>query len=102
MDYTYPKACCKTDSITIEQILFQIHRLKLYKALGPNSIPNIILIRYTDLLANRLYYIYKAMLEHNMHYAPWKTFTIVVLWKLGKSRYNIPKAYHPIALLNTI
>ena len=32
----------------------------------------------------------------------WKSFTTVVLRKPGKPRYNIPKAYRPIALLNTL
>jgi hypothetical protein len=58
-------------------------------------------MRCADLLIDRLYYIYKAMVERNMHYAPWKTFTTVVLRKPGKPRYNVPKAYRPIALLNT-
>jgi hypothetical protein len=100
-DYIYPPPCCAPDKITREQILLQIQRLKPYKALGPNSIPNIVLTRCSDLLVDRLYYIYKAMLECNMHYASWKTFTTVVLRKPGKLRYDIPKAYCPIALLNT-
>ena len=42
------------------------------------------------------------MLDKNLHYSPWKTFTTVVLCKPGKLHYDIPKAYHPIALLNTM
>ena len=98
----YPKACCKPDHITKEQIAFQIRKLKPYKASGPDGIPNIVLIRCADLLIDRLYHIYKAMLERNIHYAPWKTFTTVVLRKPGKPRYDVPKAYRPIALLNTM
>jgi hypothetical protein len=101
-DHAYPTACYRSDQITRDQIEFQIHKLKPYKAPGPDGIPNIILMRCADLLINRLYYIYKAMLEHNLHYAPWKTFTTVVLHKPGKPRYDIPKAYRPIALLNTM
>jgi hypothetical protein len=55
-----------------------------------------------DLLIDRLYHIYKAMVEQNIHYEPWKIFTTVVLCKPRKPRYDIPKAYWPIALLNTI
>ena len=58
-------------------------------------------MRCADLLIGRLYLIYKAMIEHNLHYAPWKTFTTVVLRKPGKPRYDILKAYQPIVLLNT-
>ena len=35
-------------------------------------------------------------------FKPWKEFTTVVLRKPGKSSYSTPKAYRPIALLNTM
>ena len=59
-------------------------------------------MRCADLIIDRLYFIYKAMSERNNHYKPWKSFTTVVLRKPGKPRYDIPKAYRPIALLNTM
>ena len=46
--------------------------------------------------------IYDAMFECKLMYKPWKSFIMVVLRKLGKPRYDIPKAYRPIALLNTL
>ena len=101
-DHAYPNECCKPDRITKEQIISQFRKLKPYKAPGPDGIPNIILTKCADLLTDQLYYIYKAMVERNFHYAPWKTFTTVVLRKPGKPRYDIPKAYRPIALLNTM
>lgn len=101
-DYAYPSACCNPDQITKEQIAFQIRKLKPYKAPGPDGIPNIVLMRCADLIMDRLYFIYKAMSERNNHYKPWKSFTTVVLRKPGKPRYDIPKAYRPIALLNTM
>lgn len=100
--FTYPPACCKPDQVTKEQILLHIRKLKPYKAPGPDGIPNIVLMRCADLLVDRLLYIYKAMLERNLHYSPWKSFTTVVLRKPGKPRYDVPKAYRPIALLNTM
>ncbi len=42
------------------------------------------------------------MYEKRLHYEPWKYFTTVVLCKPGKPCYDIPKAYRPIALLNTM
>lgn len=101
-NYTYPRACCKPDQITKEQIAYQLQKLKPYKAPGPDGIPNIMLTRCADLLIDRLYFIYKAMTERNIHYMPWKSFMTVVLCKLGKLRYDVPKAYRPIALLNTM
>jgi len=101
-EHAFPPTCCKPDQITKEQILLHIWKLKPYKAPGPNGIPNIVLMRCADLLVDRLLYIYKAMLERNIHYPPWKNFTTVVLRKPGKPRYDVPKAYRPIALLNTM
>jgi len=46
--------------------------------------------------------IYKAIFKHRLSYKPWKTFTTVILHKPGKPRYDVPKAYRPIALLNTM
>jgi hypothetical protein len=42
------------------------------------------------------------MLDKDLQYKPWKSFTTVVLRKPGKPRYDVPKAYWPIALLNTM
>jgi len=42
------------------------------------------------------------MLDKNLQYSPWKTFTTVILHKPGKPHYDVPKAYRPIALLNTM
>ena len=42
------------------------------------------------------------MIENSIMYKPWKEFITVVLCKPGKSSYNTPKAFRPIALLNTM
>jgi len=98
----YPEACCKAGGMTVEQILRQLKKLKPYKAPGPDSIPNIVLTKNADLLVERLHLIYIAMLDKSLHYKPWKSFTTVVLCKPGKPCYDVPKAYYPIALLNTM
>jgi ribonuclease HI len=94
--------CCAADSITREQIERQLRRIKPYKAPGPDGIPNIVLTKCADLLLDRLLQIYKAIYDKKLHYDPWKNFTTVVLRKPGKPRYDVPKAYRPIALLNTM
>ena len=76
--------------------------LKPFNAPGPDGIPNIVLMRCADLLVDRLWYIYNAILEKEIYYAPWKYFTTVILRKPGKPRYNTPKDYQPIVLLNTL
>lgn len=76
--------------------------MKPYKAPGPDSIPNIVLTKCANTIVDRLYYIYKAILKHGIYYPPWKVSTTVVLCKPGKPCYDTPKAYCPIALLNTM
>ena len=98
----YPQPICGTHKISKEQIRRQLKRLKPYKAPGPDGIPNIVLMKCADLLVDRLWYIYSAILERELCYDPWKQFTTVVLRKPGKPRYDVPKAYRPIALLNTM
>jgi hypothetical protein len=96
----YLRACKGVGKVTREQILEQLRRTKPYKAPGPDGIPNIVLSSCANLIVDRLYYIYEAMLEKGLLYKPWKTSITVVLRKPGKPRYDVPKAYRPIALLN--
>ena len=101
-NFRYPKECKVTCKITTEQIQKQLCKLKPYKALGPDRIPNIVLTKCAHLLTDRLLLIYKAMFEHSLLYKLWKNFTMVVLQKPGKPWYDVTKAYRPIALLNTM
>ena len=84
------------------QIRKHVAKLKPYKAPGPDGIPNIVLTKCADILVDRLYYIYNAMLTKGLFYEPWKKFNTIVLRKPGKPKYNVPKAYRPIALINTL
>ena len=93
---------CKMDALTKEQIRKHLARLRPFKAPGPDGIPNIVLTKCADILVDRLWPIYKAIMEKGWYYAPWKAFTTIVLRKPGKPRYDTPKAYRPIALLNTL
>lgn len=90
------------DPITKDQIKKHLARLKPYKAPGPDGIPNIVLTKCADILLDRLFYIYDYMINAGAFYEPWKQFTTVVLRKPGKPKYTVPKAYRPIALLNTM
>jgi len=98
----YPPQCQVDVRITADQLRKQLRKLKPYKAPGPDGIPNIVLTKCAALLTDSLLSIYKAMFERALMYKPWKTFTTVVLRKPGKPRYDAPKAYRPIALLNTM
>ena len=101
-DAKYPKACSRAGKITPEQVSAQLKKLKPYKAPGPDGIPNVVLTKCADIIAVRLSHIYVALLEEKLSYKPWKEFTTIVLRKPGKPRYDAPKAYRPIALLNTM
>ena len=73
----------------------------MYKAPGPDGIPNIVLTICADLIVDVLYFISQAMLDESLMFKPWKEFTVVI-WKPEKSNYSMPKAYRPIVLLNTM
>ena len=100
-EQVFPPPVCGLDAITWDQIRRHLNKLKPYKAPGPDNIPNIILTKCADLLIHRLYHIFTAITKCSMYYDPWKQFTMVVLHKPSKPKYSIPKAYRPIALLNT-
>ena len=100
--HKYPKSCSRAGKVTQEQIHAQLKKLKLYKAPGPDGIPNIILTRCANEIVESLLYIYQAMLKNGIMYKPWKEFTTVILQKPGKSTYSMPKSFRPIALLNTM
>ena len=96
------KPVCKADPISKEQIERALAWLKPYKVPGPDGIPNIVLTKCADILTDRLWHIYVVIWDRGMYYAPWRESVTVVLRKPGKPRYDTPKAYRPIALLNTL
>jgi hypothetical protein len=100
--HKYPRQCDTPRKITKVQVEKQLKKLKPYKAPGPDGIPNIVLTKCANLLTNSLTQIYNAMLELNLQYKPWKHFNTIVLRKPGKPRYDTPKTFRPIVLLNTM
>ena len=53
-------------------------------------------------MVDRLWHIYAAIWDRVLYYAPWRESITIVLRKPGKPRYDTPKAYRLIALLNTL
>ena len=102
VDFQYPDPLLDLPPITHKQIKAQIHHLSPYKASGPDEIPNIILQKSFNLIADHLLYLFQAVFSLHTYYKPWKHFTTVILRKPGKPDYEVPKAYCPIALLCTI
>ena len=101
-DYEYPEPLPPPPPVMPEQITCQIRRLSLFKASGPDEIPNVILQKCLEQLLDYLVYLFRGIFELRMYYPKWQEFTMAVLRKLGKPCYIIPKAYRPIALLCTI
>ena len=88
--------------ITEGQIRRHITNLNPYKVPGIDGIPNIVLKRSADYIIPYLLQIFQAMLKMGVYAGQWKEIMTCVLRKPGKPRYNIPKAYQPVVLVNTI
>lgn len=100
-DATYPDPIGPLPYITADQIKRAIGKLSGYKAPGPDEICNIIFKECSNTLISYLQHLFNAVFSHHTYYQPWRKFTTVVLRKPGKPNYSVPKAYRPIALLNT-
>jgi hypothetical protein len=69
-DVKYPKVCSHAGKITPEQVSMQLKKLKPYKALRPDGIPNIVLTKCADMIVDRLMHIYMALIEEKLSYKP--------------------------------
>ena len=100
LDHPYPTPAEKWTEITPDQLSQAINKLSPYKAPGPDGIANIVFQRCRQ-LTDYLLPIFNAAVKLQTHYEPWKESITVILRKPGKPDYSAPKAYRPIALLNT-
>ena len=92
------------DRIIIEkqEVKAAINKTKADKAAGPDGIPNRMLKVTGEVLIERLTPIFQACADRAYHPRAFKEAHTITLKKLGKSDYTTPKAYRPIALLNTM
>ena len=79
-----PNPICKVDPISRDQIARALKRLRLYKALGPDRIPNIVLTKCADLIKNRLWYIFMAIIEKGWYYVSRRPAHSTYLWLTHK------------------
>ena len=100
--FEYPEPLPDPPQIGLDQVHRQIAKLSPYKAHGPDGIPNVLLQRCVVILVGRLTRIFRAILDLDIYYDPWKEFTSLVIRKPGKPSYKVPKAYRPIVLLSTM
>ena len=100
LNHRYPTPAEKWTEITLDQLMQAINKLSPYKAPGPDGIANIVFQRCRQ-LTDYLLPLFNAAVQLQTHYEPWKESITVILRKPGKPDYSAPKAYRPIALLNT-
>jgi len=100
LDFTYPEPAAPWTDITEEQLRKLITKLSPYKAPGPDGVANIVFQR-CPVLQPYLLFLFNAALSLRTYYGPWRESVTVILRKPGHPDYSVPKAYCPIALLNT-
>jgi hypothetical protein len=100
--YQYQEEVEMPDKLTEGEVTQAILWTAKDKAPGPDGIPNRILHRIAWVAPALLRRIFQACLDLEIQPRQWKEATIVMIRKPGKPDYTDPKAYRPIALLNTL
>ncbi|KII88886.1 hypothetical protein PLICRDRAFT_83129, partial [Plicaturopsis crispa FD-325 SS-3] len=101
LGYEYPPPKFEYRPITNAQILRAIDKLHPYKAPGVDETSNSVFTHCKQFLVPHMGPIIRAtfQLEHYPH--EWQISETVALRKPGKPDYSAPKAFRPIALLNS-
>lgn len=98
----YPEKLESNRIIDITDVKTAIRRPKADKAPGPSGIPNRILQAGIEEIAPAATLLFNACMEQGYHPKIFKKATTIVLKKPNKEDYTEPKAYRPIALLDTL
>ena len=101
-DHRYPPELELSQKVDAEDVAAVFKASNPDKAPGPDGITNRVLRECSDVLAQPLADLFQECLERSYHPAPFRHSNTVVLRKPQKPSYNVPKAYRPIALLNTL
>ena len=101
-NFNYDPPICKFVPITDQQIFRAIAKLSPYKAPRPNGVSNCIYTHCAELLVPYMGPIFWATFTLGVYPDTWKHSSTVVLRKPGRLDYSVPKAYRPIALLDTM
>lgn len=89
-------------TITEEEVHGALRGVSSDKAPGPDQITNRVLKVASAWLVPKLASIFTATFRLGYHPSEWKRAITLVLRKQGKPDYSTPKAYRPIALLNSM
>ena len=101
-NYRYPSPLPLKGNISEAQIHRHLAKLSPHKVMGSDEIPNVVLKECASILMPYLLHIFCAMFKLRTYYRQWREVITCMLRKPGKPHYDIPKAYRPIALLNSI
>jgi hypothetical protein len=99
---TYPTPLPGLCFFSRTRIRQAICSLSPYKAPGLDKIPNIVLMKCSDMLIDHLFFIFRAVFDLKVYHPRWLESTTLVLRKIGKTTYDVAKSYHPIGLIDTI
>ena len=99
--YQYPPPI-ECPDITKPEIEKAVRRASPNKAPGADGVTNGVLHQTLDILLPSLHRLFNACLQQGYCPVHFKEAVTVVLRKPGKDDYTQPKAYRPIALLNTL
>ena len=98
----YPDPVCDFKPITDNQVHRAIKHLAPFKAPGPNGVCNIVFIKCASQLVPWMGTLFRATFSLNVFPDEWLTYKTIVIRKPGRPNYSAPKAYRPIALLDTM
>ena len=99
---TYPPPLKGPRFFSRSRICQVICTLSPYKALGPDKIPNVVLMKCIDVLIDHLFFIFRTVFELTVYHPRWLKSITLVLCKIGKSSYDVAKSYCLIGLIDTI
>lgn len=100
-DYIYPLVTECSITITENKVLQAIKRPCADKIPGPDGVTNRVLQACAEILKSRLTPIFQACINYAYHFLAYKCSHTIILKKNQKEDYTTPKAWQPIALLNT-
>ncbi len=98
----YPEPLTVDEELTNEEVREAIWRPRQDKAPGVNGIPNRLLRAVYEALKGQIRHLFQACFKRGYHPSQFKKANTVVLKKPKKPDYTTPKAYRPIALLDTL
>lgn len=100
--FTYPEPIDIPPELTQSEIIRAVLKSKKDNAPGPDSIPNRVVHTIANKRPELLTRLFSACYHLGVHPSAFKRATTVIIRKPRKPDYSNPKAYRPIALLNTL